>query len=67
MNPFSVYSWHMVGAGINYFSSSTASRDLDEYKNFDMTNSESQLMSVLNSAAKNTYKHSEYIEYLKQL
>jgi tryptophan halogenase len=66
-NPFSVYSWHMVGAGINYFSSSTAGRDLDEYKNFDMTTSESQLMSVLNSAAQNTYKHSDYIEYLKQL
>lgn len=66
-NPFSVYNWHMVGAGINYFSPNITGQHLEKYKNFNMEQEEVRLMSVLNSAAKNTYKHSEYIEYLKQL
>jgi tryptophan halogenase len=66
-NPFTVYNWHMVGAGINYFSSSITSRQLEKYKNFDMEQQEARLISILNTAAATTYKHSDYIEYLKQL
>jgi len=66
-NPFSIYSWHMVGAGINYFSPNIASRGLDKYRDFNLEESKSRLLLTLNTVANNTYKHTDYIEYLKQL
>ena len=66
-NPFSIYSWHMVGAGINYFNPNTASRDLEQYRDFNLEESQSRLLATLNTVASNTYKHTDYIEYLKQL
>ena len=65
-NPFSIYSWHMVGAGINYFNTNTASRDLEQYPNFNFEESKLKLLSTLNSFADKTYKHTDYIEYLKK-
>jgi tryptophan halogenase len=66
-NPFSIYSWHMVGAGIDYFNSNIANRDLEQYQDFDYKDSKDKLLTTLNTIANNTYKHTDYIEYLKQL
>jgi tryptophan 7-halogenase len=63
--PFSVFSWQMIGGGIGYFNPNVANRDLESYKNFNMVDSEKALLSMLNSIAEDTYRHYDYIEYLK--
>jgi tryptophan halogenase len=73
-NPFSLYSWQMVGAGIKYFNHNVANKDLQSYiertfssKTFDADNSEVMLKELLTDAANEAYDHYEYIEYLKNL
>lgn len=66
-NPFSIFSWHMVGAGIGYFRPDVARKELDNYKNFNMAESEERLLSMLNLHAKETQDHYNYIEYLRTL
>jgi len=66
-NPFSVYSWHMVGAGVGHFNPNVAERDINEYKDFDLEQSLSRLLETLNATAEKAYTHAEYISYLKQL
>ena len=64
-NPFSVFSWHMVGAGIKFFKPNIASRDLDSFKNFKMNEAESRLLNVLNEAAETAVDHKTYIDSIK--
>lgn len=66
-NPFSVFSWQQVAAGIGYFKQSVADRELDSYKNFNMDIAEADLMAMLEDIGKDLYNHYDYIEYLKRL
>lgn len=64
-NPFSIYSWHMVGAGIGYFKPNVADRDLDKYKSFDAETLEAKMKKFLIRESEHALDHHEYIEYLK--
>jgi tryptophan halogenase len=66
-NPFSIFSWHMVGAGIKYFKPNIAERELESYKKFDMPTSEAKLKSVIKEVADTALDHHTYIEKLKSL
>lgn len=67
LNPFAIYSWHMVGAGIGYFKPNVAERELDKYKTFDPEQSELKLKALLESESENALDHYEYIEHLKNI
>ena len=71
-NTFSLFNWHMVGAGIGYFDPNIADRDLQSYlnrpsssKTFDANAIEQGLKELLEFESNNTFDHHEYIEYLK--
>ena len=64
-NPFSVYSWHMVGSGIKYFKPSVAEREMTSYNKIDMDQMELSIKKLLESESENAFDHHEYIEYLK--
>ena len=66
-NPFSIFSWHMVGAGIKFFKANIAERELDSYKKFDPTTAEPALKELLETVSDTAMDHNEYIEYLKSL